>query len=198
MLIARWRLPLSPAAGARTANWQNPRVPTSPLATPRDSSRAARLLVVLGIVVLAFNLRPAAVSVGPVLDEIRTGLGMSSTVAGVLTTLPVLAFAGFGALAPVAARAMGAHKVTLLALLMVVVGLGLRPWTGLTWLFLLLSLVALAGMATANVLLPSLVKLHFPDRVGRMTAVYTTALAVGLTASSMLTVPIAHQFQPEG
>jgi CP family cyanate transporter-like MFS transporter len=189
---------LSPAAAGRTANWQNPRVPISPAATPRDSSRAARLLVVLGIVVLAFNLRPAAVSVGPVLDEIRTGLGMSPTVAGVLTTLPVLAFAGFGALAPVAARAIGAHKVTLLALLLVVVGLGLRPWTALTWLFLLLSLVALAGMATANVLLPSLVKLHFPDRVGRMTAVYTTALAVGLTASSMLTVPIAHQFQPGG
>ena len=33
-------------------------------------------------------------------------------------------------------------------------------------MFLLLSLLALAGMATANVLLPSLVKLHFPDRVG--------------------------------
>ena len=154
--------------------------------------------MVLGIVVLAFNLRPAAVSVGPVLAEVRTGLDMSPTVAGVLTALPVLAFAGFGALAPAAARTVGAHRVTLFALLLVVVGLGLRPWTGLAWLFLLLSLLALAGMATANVLLPSLVKLHFPGQVGRMTAVYSTALAVGLTASSMLTVPIAHQFEPDG
>ncbi|HEU4567028.1 MAG TPA: MFS transporter [Marmoricola sp.] len=164
----------------------------------RQRSRAARLLVVLGIVVLAFNLRPAAVSVGPVLGEIRDGLGMSPTVAGVLTTLPVLAFAGIGALAPALARALGAHRVTLLALLSVVVGLALRPWTHLIWLFLLLSLLALAGMATANVLLPSLVKLHFPDRVGRMTAIYTTGLAVGLTASSMLTVPISHQFGGPG
>src|SRR6476660_10216183 len=77
-------------------------------------TRAERVLVVVGIVVLAFNLRPAAVSVGPVLDEITTGLGMSSTTAGVLTTLPVLSFAGFGALAPWLARALGLHRVTLL------------------------------------------------------------------------------------
>jgi CP family cyanate transporter-like MFS transporter len=46
----------------------------------------------------------------------------------------------------------------------------------------------------ANVLLPSLVKLHFPDRIGRVTAIYTTALSVGLTAALVLTVPVAHAF----
>ena len=58
-------------------------------------SRAQRALVVVGIVVLGFNLRPAAVSVGPVLDEITNGLAMSPSTAGVLTTLPVIAFAGW-------------------------------------------------------------------------------------------------------
>ncbi|MET0997192.1 MAG: MFS transporter, partial [Marmoricola sp.] len=57
--------------------------------------------------------------------------------------------------------------------------------------FLLLSLLALAGMASANVLLPSLVKLHFPDRIGLMTSIYSTALAIGLTSASVLTVPIS-------
>jgi CP family cyanate transporter-like MFS transporter len=157
-------------------------------------SRAQRTLVVIGIVVLGFNLRPAAVSVGPVLDEITGGLSMSPTTAGVLTTLPVIAFAGFGAAAAWLARAVGLHRVTLLALLAVVIGLGLRARTSDVPLFLLLSLVALGGMATANVLLPSLVKLHFPDRVGLMTSVYTTALAVGLTMASVLTVPISHSY----
>ena len=58
-------------------------------------------------------------------------------------------------------------------------------------MFLALSMLALAGMATANVLLPSLVKLHFPDRVGLVTALYTTALAIGLTGALILTVPIS-------
>ncbi|HLL09323.1 MAG TPA: hypothetical protein VK393_11790, partial [Nocardioidaceae bacterium] len=68
------------------------------------------LLAFVGVVSLAVNLRPAVLSVGPVLDEIRTGLGMSATVAGLLTTLPVLCFAGFGALAPVLARLVGVHR----------------------------------------------------------------------------------------
>ena len=151
---------------------------------------AERVLVVVGIVVLAFNLRPAAVSVGPVLRELSSDLAMSATVAGVLTTLPVLAFAGFGALAPGLARGAGVHRVTLLALVAVVLGLGLRAVTSSVPVFLLLSLVALAGMATANVLLPSLVKLHFPRRVGLLTSLYTTAMAVGLTSASALTVPL--------
>jgi CP family cyanate transporter-like MFS transporter len=157
-------------------------------------TRAERVLVVVGIVVLAFNLRPAAVSVGPVLDEITTGLRMSPTTAGVLTTLPVLAFAGFGAVAPWLARVTGLHRVTLISLLAVVGGLGLRSRIDNVPVFLLLSLLALAGMATANVLLPSLVKLHFPDRVGLLTSVYTTSLAVGLTLASVLTVPLSDAF----
>ena len=160
----------------------------------RTESRAQRLLVVAGIVVLGFNLRPAAVSVGPVLDEITAGLSMSPTTAGILTTLPVLAFAFFGALAAWLARILGVHRVTLLALLAVVVGLGLRSRTSDVPLFLLLSLVALGGMATANVLLPSLVKLHFPERVGLMTSIYTTALAIGLTMASVLTVPVSNHY----
>ncbi|MBA2463669.1 MAG: MFS transporter, partial [Nocardioidaceae bacterium] len=101
----------------------------------------------------------------------------------------VLAFAGFGALAPWLARALGLHRLTLLALVAVVIGLSLRARTESVLLFLLFSLLALAGMATANVLLPSLVKLHFPERVGLLTSIYTTSLAIGLTTASVLTVP---------
>ncbi|GAB3997229.1 MFS transporter [Nocardioides marmoraquaticus] len=156
-------------------------------ATARDPRR---WLVVVAIVGLALNLRPAAVSVGPVLDDLRPDLGLSGAEAGLLTTLPVLAFALFGALAPRLARVVGPHRLTLLALVAVTVGLSWRSQVGSELPFLALSLLALAGMATANVVLPSLVKLHFPDQVGPLTAVYTTALAVGLTAALTLTVPI--------
>jgi CP family cyanate transporter-like MFS transporter len=152
------------------------------------------VLILLGIVALSVNLRPAAVSVGPVLAEVRAGLDMSTVTTGLLTSLPVLAFAAFGALAPRLAARIGLHRVTLLALACVVVGLAARATAGNEWVFLALSALALAGMAVANVLLPSLVKLHFPDRIGRVTAIYTTALSIGLTASLLLTVPIADAF----
>ncbi len=145
----------------------------------------------VGIVLLSFNLRPAAVSIGPVLGEIRDGLRMSGAEAGVLTSLPVVAFAVFGALAPRLARLLGRHRLTLMALVCVVVGLFARSKVDGVVAFLAFSLLALGGMATANVVLPSLVKHHFPTRVGTMTAAYTTSLAVGLTSASVLTVPLS-------
>ncbi|WP_148574234.1 MFS transporter [Nocardioides caldifontis] len=150
-----------------------------------------RLLLYVGVVLLAFNLRPAASSVGPVLEDLSSALAMGEVSTSVLTTLPVVAFGIFGAAAPWLAAATGMHRLTFLALLAVVAGLLSRALTDSVTVFLVMSVLALAGMATANVLLPSLVKLHFPDKVGPVTAAYTTSLAVGLTAASMLTVPVA-------
>ena len=162
----------------------------------RVSTRARRttVLVLIGLVLLSANLRPAAVTVGPVLSEVRETFSMGGATAGLLTSLPVIAFAIFGALAPAAAHRVGLHRVTLLALVAVVLGLAGRALTGSEPAFLLFSMLALAGMAMANVLLPSLVKLHFPDRIGLVTAIYTTALSTGLTAALVLTVPIADAF----
>ena len=163
----------------------------APSPTPAPDTRLQRTLVVVGIVALAFNLRPAAVSVGPVLAEVTGELGMGHVSAGVLTSLPVVAFGVFGAIAPWGARRVGVHRLTLAALLAVAAGLLARALTSSVPVFLVSSVVALAGMAVANVLLPSLVKLHFPDRIGFFTSLYTTSLAVGLTAASATTVPLS-------
>ena len=170
--------------------------PAYPAGTMRQpsSTAAARGLVLLGLILLATNLRPAAVSVGPVLAEVTDGLGMSPAGAGLLTSLPVLAFASFGAIAPWLARTVGLHRTTLLSLVAVAIGLAARVTVDHEVPFLALSMLGLAGMAAANVLLPSLVKLHFPDHVGAVTAVYTTALAVGLTGALTLTVPISEAY----
>ena len=140
---------------------------------------------------VSLNLRPAAVSVGPVLDEVSTALGLGGAGAGLLTTLPVLAFSTVGAVSPALAARFGPHRVTLVALGLLVAGLTGRVLTDSAAVFLGLSFLALAGMATSNVLLPSLVKRHFPDRIGLMTAVYTTSLALGLTAALTLTAPVS-------
>lgn len=159
--------------------------------TQPSSTAASRGLVLLGLILLSTNLRPAAVSVGPVLAEVTDGLSMSPAQAGLLTSLPVLAFATFGAVAPWLARTVGVHRTTLLSLLAVVMGLAARATVDHGLPFLALSMLGLAGMAMANVLLPSLVKLHFPDRIGLVTALYTTALAIGLTGALTLTVPLS-------
>ena len=148
-------------------------------------------MLVAAMLLAAVNLRTAVTSVGPVLDEVSTGVGLSGGTAGLLTTLPVLSFALLGSLTPRLARRYAERRVLCASLLLMAAGLLARSLVSAAVPFLLLSVVALAGGAMGNVLLPVLVKRHFPDRIGPLTAAYTTALAVGLTASAALTVPLA-------
>jgi CP family cyanate transporter-like MFS transporter len=146
--------------------------------------------VVAGLALTGLSLRTAVTSVGAALDQLQDGLHASAAVAGLITTLPVIVFAGVGASAPRLARSLGSHQLLVYALAAGAVGLAARPiGAGPVW-FSLFSVLALTGGAVANVLLPTLVKEHFPDRMGAMTALYTTALAVGITAAAGLTVPI--------
>lgn len=143
------------------------------------------------IALLAFNLRPLASQVGPVLPQLQQDLAMNGVLAGVLTSLPTAAFAVFGALAAGLARRFGTHRVIVAALVIMLLGSAGRIAVGSAVPFLLLSTVGLAGMAVANVLAPSIVRQHFPDHVGLVTAVYSLTLSIGVSAASAFTVPLA-------
>lgn len=148
-----------------------------------------RWLLIVALALTGFSMRTAVTSVGAVLDNLEAGLHTGSGVAGLITTLPVICFASIGAVTPRLAHRFGAHLLVVLSLAVMSVGLVLRVVVGSLWIFLLFSVLALAGGAIANVLMPTLVKRHFPGQIGRMTALYTTALAVGTTAGAGLTVP---------
>ncbi|MGH2877080.1 MAG: MFS transporter, partial [Solirubrobacteraceae bacterium] len=137
-----------------------------------------------------FSMRTAVTSVGPVLAALQRAFGMSSTVSGVLTTLPVLCFAALGAAGQHLGARVGARRLLVAALATTTVGMVARSAVGSTGAFFALSLLALTGGAIANVVLPVLIKEEFPRRIGPMTALYTSMLALGQTTSAGLTVPI--------
>ncbi len=147
--------------------------------------------MLVGVALLAFNLRPLASQVGPVLPTLQSDLGLNGVTAGVLTSLPTASFAVFGALAAGLARRFGTHRVIVAALVAMALGAAGRLAVGTALPFLALSAVGLAGMAVANVLAPSIVRQHFPDHVGMVTATYSLTLSIGVTLSSAFTVPLA-------
>ncbi|WP_374705491.1 CynX/NimT family MFS transporter [Streptomyces sp. AJS327] len=166
-------------------------VPPAPRTTPSGAvSRWGPRLVVIGLVLAALNLRPAISGLGPLLAEVRDGLGMNGTVAGLLTSVPPLCFAVFGPLAPRLARRWGPAAVVLAGMAAITLGLALRPLANGTVTFLAASALALAGIAVGNVLMPVVVKRWFPDRVGAMTGLYSMALAVGTSLAAAVTVPM--------
>ena len=158
----------------------------------RLSSRIRGLLLVLAIVLLAANLRPALTSVAPLIGQIRTDTGVSNGVAGLLTGLPLLAFAVLSPIAPRLARRFDMERVLLASLLVLAVGILLRSAGVVAALFLGTAILG-AAIAVGNVLLPSLVKREFPERTGLMTSTYTTALAVSAAIAAGASFPIAYQ-----
>ncbi len=168
--------------------------PAGVAALPRVDRARGGLLVLVGLLLVAVNLRTAITSLGALLDEVRTGLQLSGVTAGLVTTMPTIAFAAFGAFTPWLVRRFPPARVLVAAMAALAVGQALRAATGSPVVFLLTSALALGGIAVANVLLPMLVKQHFPHRTGLVTGAYTVTLTIGTTMAAAAAVPVAHAF----
>jgi CP family cyanate transporter-like MFS transporter len=143
---------------------------------------------IAAIVLIGFNLRPSVSGLGPILGEIDRALGFSNVVAGILTTLPVICFGLVSPVAPGFAHRVGTERTILLCLALLAIGTAIRGLGGGELLFL--GMVAIGfSIGVVNVLLPSVIKQDFPDRVGALTGFYTSALCAGAAASVLLTPP---------
>ena len=145
-------------------------------------------LLAVGLVLTGFNLRIAVASVPPLLADLERNPGMSSTVAGLLTSLPVLCFGTLAVAAPSLARRIGAEGALLLALGAMMGGVGVRG-AGSTAALFAGTAIAGAGIAVGNVLVPALIKGRFPARVGLLMGLYTALLAAGAALAGGLAVP---------
>ncbi|MBC3475432.1 CynX/NimT family MFS transporter [Pseudomonas taiwanensis] len=150
-------------------------------------------LLLLGLVLVALNLRPALSSMAPVLGQVSAGLGLTGSEAGLLTTLPVLCLGLFAPLAPILARRFGGERVILGILFTLALGILVRSTLGVAGVFLG-SLMAGASIGIIGVLLPGIVKRDFPRHAGTLTGVYTMALCLGAAMAAGATVPLATRF----
>ena len=168
-----------------------------PAATRNAQDRTVRFgFAFIGVLLIAVNLRVSFVSVGPVLANISSDLGLSSAAAGFLTGLPLIAFAVFSPLAPGFATRLGLDRALWMSLLILASGIVLRslPVPGFIWVG-----TALIGLAIAflNVLVPSLVKRDFPSKVSKLTGSYTATQAAFAAMGAAVVVPVA-QTSPAG
>jgi len=143
----------------------------------------------LGVILLALNLRPLVVAVSPLVGVIRADTGMSAATAGLLTTLPVLCFGALAPLAPRVGRRLGVELTLLLTMVVITAGAAVRLLPPVATLMAGTVLIG-AGIALANVLLPSVIKRDFPTRTGTMTGLYTMTLSGGPAIAAGTTIPL--------
>ena len=143
------------------------------------TSARIRILIILGIVVAAFNLRPGVTGLSPLLDAMGEEIRLSATFLAIIGMLPPLLYGLSGFITPRLYARFSGLGLTLAAMVMVTIGLGVRAVIDSPWIFLALSVLALLGMGIGNVVLPPLVKSYFPDKVALMSTVHVGLLQFG-------------------
>lgn len=155
-----------------------------------EPSRVTTILLIIGIIFIALNLRSPLTSVGPLMGMLRDHLAISNTVLGLITTIPLLAFGVFSSLSPTLARHVGTERLLFISLMILTIGIVVRSLAGEMMLFAGTILIGLA-ISVCNVLLPSLIKRDFEKNVGLMTGVYSVSMNLCGAIASGISVPLA-------
>ena len=148
------------------------------------------VILILGILLIAANLRGPITGIGPVLDQVIDSFQLTSSQAGMLTTLPLLAFAIASPMATTLAKKQGLEISLFIALVLIGLGLSTRLVDSVIILYLGTAVIGV-GIAIGNVLLPSLIKRDFQHKVAVMTSAYVLAMGVFAGSYSALLIPLA-------
>lgn len=161
--------------------------------TDEKTNKMYRLLIFTGIVIISLNLRPGMTSVGPLIGTIRDDIGLANWSAGLLTSLPLLAFSIMSPIVPMLSNRYTNERVIIGGLVTLIIGISIRSTALSSLLFIGTILVGL-GIAVCNVLLPGVIKEKFPKKVGLMTSIYSTLMGIVAAIASGLSVPFAKGF----
>ncbi|AUO64767.1 hypothetical protein WM46_08305 [Citrobacter freundii complex sp. CFNIH2] len=147
-------------------------------------------LLIAGILMIATTLRVTFTGAAPLLEAIRTDYGLTTAQTGLLTTLPLLAFALVSPLAAGIARRIGMERSLFAAMLLICTGVAVRSLPDAALLFLGTAIIG-CGIALGNVLLPGLIKRDFSQHVARLTGAYSLTMGAAAALGSALVVPLA-------
>ena len=151
-------------------------------------------LFLLALILAAFNLRPGLTSVSPVLHGITKDLGMSSTLASLLTSIPLVCFGFCSLFAGRLANRYQPEKMITFAITCIGIATFLRTFTNSSIYLLITALLIGAGIGVVSPLLSGFIKSHFPDKAASMISIYSTSMVVGASISIGLTTPLQHWF----
>ena len=155
--------------------------------------RSSTGLWVALIFLVSLNLRPAIAAVGPVLAQMGTDLAWGEGVQGVLTAIPLIAFAAVSPLVTFLARRIGIDISILLALLCIAAGDFARSFGGGVGIWLG-TVVFASAIAVGNVLVPVIAKRDYAGHVAMATGVYSGCITAGSATAGLLSAPLAQMW----
>ena len=153
------------------------------------TKRTNKVIILLGIIFLGMVLRTPITSVGAIIGPLKKLLEINNTVAGLITTIPLIAFAIFSPLVAKISNKIGLEKTIFLATIVASIGLLLRFYIN-TSIFFLTTFIIGVGITVGNVLLPGLTKKYFPENLGVMTGFYAVVMNISASIAAGISYPI--------
>ena len=148
-----------------------------------------KVIILLGIIFLGMILRTPITSVGAIIGPLKKLLEINNTVAGLITTIPLIAFAIFSPLVAKISNKIGLEKTIFLATIVASIGLLLRFYIN-TSIFFVTTFIIGVGITVGNVLLPGLTKKYFPENLGVMTGFYAVVMNISASIAAGISYPI--------
>jgi CP family cyanate transporter-like MFS transporter len=161
------------------------------IAVPLAPLWRGRVLALVGIVLVAVNLRTAVAAISPIITQIRVDIPIDSIAFGVLGSVPPITFAVSAIVTPMLSRRIGLERLMIVAIIAMVAGHVIRAVAPGFAVLLVGTVVTIAGAGIGNVLLPPLVKRYFPDRIGLLTSIYALLIAVSGAVPAIVSTPVA-------
>ncbi len=153
------------------------------------TKRTNKVIILLGIIFLGMVLRTPITSVGAIIGPLKKLLEINNTVAGLITTIPLIAFAIFSPLVTKISNKIGLEKTIFLATIVASIGLLLRFYIN-TSIFFVTTFIIGVGITVGNVLLPGLTKKYFPENLGVMTGFYAVVMNISASIAAGISYPI--------
>ncbi|RIL53127.1 MFS transporter [Staphylococcus equorum] len=146
--------------------------------------------VIIAIVFIASTLRAPLTSVGPVIEEIKQVMEIDNSVAGILTTIPLIIFAIVSPLVSKVTSRLTMSRTIFYSTILLIVALFLRI-AGDFNLFIIGTLLLGIAIAFGNVVLPSYVKWYFPMQIGLATGIYSGTMNFTAGLGGGLSFPLS-------
>lgn len=164
----------------------------TPISNMRPHGAQHRSMVV-ALLLVAMNLRPAVAAVPAVLSELTAELRLSSVAVAAVLTLPTVGLALFSFVGPVVVRRAYEEQLVSAGAVAILVGDSARLIDRF-WPFLAGTVLIAIGTGLITSVIPGLVKRNHPDRVAVVMAAYSAVLTIGAAASAAAAPAIVQGF----
>lgn len=151
------------------------------------------ITITILIILVACNLRAPFTGAGALINTISCEFSLSPGMSGLLTTIPLLAFAAVSPLVVPLAERIGAGRLLFASSLVLGAGVCIRSLLGGIGVFAGTVIIG-AAIAVGNVLLPAIIKSKFPQKIEMMTSLYTVVMQIVSAVSTAASVPLSIAF----